>query len=541
MLTEALEHLHLHDLVHRDIKPSNVIFVKGRPKLADIGTLSEVGDPKSIVGTPGFMPPEGPGTPQADIFSLGKVLYEISTGKGRDEYPRPMTSLAELSDRREWLELNEVIARACESNARRRYQSATDLGLDLALLSQGKSVQRRYRRRKILRLILGASAVVGAVGSIWIGTRRTAQIEWREFPIRVTGATTQEAWDWHDIAWLENFGWLVGGREENGGPLVPVGDGRMLLTKDGGKSWHAIDLANFESGRGTNSHFNSVWTDVGPITSITIDRPAFYGPDGKISHTNGLISTATGIYLTEDATNPGAKWVRLTPSPDAPSGYSYFAKVLKLWSPERLYTVGWQGIAYWTQPEGWELQKETFDYDICDVIEAAGDMWAVGRAGEDEFGAHGSASHGAVYRLRQGRRDWERVPMDGIEFKPVQGLYGIATAGPFGDIFAVGASGVIIRGVLRGTNCFWKTLRSGTQKSLFAVAFNQSASVLWVVGERGTILKSEDNGDTWISSPCQDQRGDPVKVPLKYIRFIGREADGWIVGGDIVLKYQPIR
>src|SRR5260221_14608828 len=38
-LATALEHLHGHDLIHRDIKPSNIIFVNGRPKLADIGLV----------------------------------------------------------------------------------------------------------------------------------------------------------------------------------------------------------------------------------------------------------------------------------------------------------------------------------------------------------------------------------------------------------------------------------------------------------------------------------------------------------------------
>src|SRR5262245_56123045 len=40
-LTTALAHLHQHGLVHRDIKPSNVIFVKGVPKLGDIGLVTE--------------------------------------------------------------------------------------------------------------------------------------------------------------------------------------------------------------------------------------------------------------------------------------------------------------------------------------------------------------------------------------------------------------------------------------------------------------------------------------------------------------------
>src|SRR5262245_39948952 len=68
-LSEALAELHRRGLVHRDIKPSNIIFVKGRPKLADIGLVAKTGE-KARLGTEGYIPPEGPGTPQADLYSL---------------------------------------------------------------------------------------------------------------------------------------------------------------------------------------------------------------------------------------------------------------------------------------------------------------------------------------------------------------------------------------------------------------------------------------------------------------------------------------
>ena len=55
---------------------SNIIFVSGQPKLADIGLVTGIDEAKSFVGTAGYIPPEGPGRPEADIYSLGKVLYE---------------------------------------------------------------------------------------------------------------------------------------------------------------------------------------------------------------------------------------------------------------------------------------------------------------------------------------------------------------------------------------------------------------------------------------------------------------------------------
>ena len=86
-LASALEHLHANSLVHRDIKPSNIIFVNGEPKLADIGLVTAIDEALSLVGTAGYIPPEGPGTAQADIYSLGKVLYEIALGKDRTGIP----------------------------------------------------------------------------------------------------------------------------------------------------------------------------------------------------------------------------------------------------------------------------------------------------------------------------------------------------------------------------------------------------------------------------------------------------------------------
>src|SRR5206468_671644 len=114
-LTAALAHLHGHGLVHRDLKPSNIIFVDGRPKLADLGLVSGLGEARTFVGTEGFIPPEGPGTPQADLYSLGKVLYEASTGQDRQMFPAIPDAWLELSHEDDALEFHEVVLKACES------------------------------------------------------------------------------------------------------------------------------------------------------------------------------------------------------------------------------------------------------------------------------------------------------------------------------------------------------------------------------------------------------------------------------------------
>lgn len=158
-LSNALNHLHRQDLVHRDIKPSNIIFVGGVPKLADIGLVAGINDRQSIVGTLGYIPPEGTGSPRADIYSLGKVLYEMSTGLDRQEFPALPVAEAQIMADPLFLELNEIILKACQNDPLRRYGSAREMHAELAVLENGRSIKRlRLLERRLLTLRRGAVA-----------------------------------------------------------------------------------------------------------------------------------------------------------------------------------------------------------------------------------------------------------------------------------------------------------------------------------------------------------------------------------------------
>jgi CHASE2 domain-containing sensor protein len=119
-LCDALEFLHGQGLIHRDIKPANIIFVKGRPKLADIGLVTEINESQqraSLVGTEGYLPPEGPGTAAGDLFALGKVLEEMLQ-RGTDMLQPPDGAREKL----------EAIARkACAENPAERFAGAKEM------------------------------------------------------------------------------------------------------------------------------------------------------------------------------------------------------------------------------------------------------------------------------------------------------------------------------------------------------------------------------------------------------------------------------
>ena len=157
----------MHGLVHRDIKPSNVIFVHGVPKLADIGLVSAIDTSHSFVGTEGFVPPEGPGSAAADVFSLGKVIYEISSGQNRNDFPKLPEDLDTLADGRALLELNEVVLKACDPDLQHRYATAESMREDLLLLQAGKSVRRLHVMERRFAIVakygVAATFVTGAV------------------------------------------------------------------------------------------------------------------------------------------------------------------------------------------------------------------------------------------------------------------------------------------------------------------------------------------------------------------------------------------
>jgi serine/threonine protein kinase len=142
-LAAALGHLHAHGLVHRDLKPSNIIFVERAPKLADVGLVTQISTKATFVGTEGYLAPEGPGSPGADLYSLGRVLYEINTGKSQDQFPELPTRLRELPEATGLLRLNELVLKACDHRPTRRFRSADEMRSALADLQSAFCAPRQ--------------------------------------------------------------------------------------------------------------------------------------------------------------------------------------------------------------------------------------------------------------------------------------------------------------------------------------------------------------------------------------------------------------
>jgi serine/threonine-protein kinase len=163
-ICEGLHYIHnhrledgrFHSIIHRDIKPENILLTqKGHPKVADFG-LSYSDDswslrrPRSRSGTPHYMSPEQiRGRPldiRTDIFSLGLVMYELLAGqlpyKTNDKamYMKSMISKGVKPAPPSYInkkiprQLDDITMRALEKNPADRYQTVTELLLDLKRL-----------------------------------------------------------------------------------------------------------------------------------------------------------------------------------------------------------------------------------------------------------------------------------------------------------------------------------------------------------------------------------------------------------------------
>lgn len=145
-IAQALSVAHKHDIIHRDIKPQNIMVQPdGNIKVMDFGIAraknSHLTADNSVLGTAHYVSPEqtqgkelGPTT---DIYSLGIVMYEASTGRvpfeGDDaisvalkqvnEQPKPPSEINPNVDP----QLESIILKCMQKDPKDRFQTADEL------------------------------------------------------------------------------------------------------------------------------------------------------------------------------------------------------------------------------------------------------------------------------------------------------------------------------------------------------------------------------------------------------------------------------
>jgi serine/threonine-protein kinase len=155
---DGLEYIHANGVVHRDLKPENIMVDDAdNIKLIDFGIAGDSAARRltyanftAAIGTPNYISPEQVkgkrGDGRSDIYSMGVILYEMLSGKLPFTGPNPMAAMNErllnypmpptVADPTITPQLQEVLYRALERDAKNRYATASEFARDLAHLDQ---------------------------------------------------------------------------------------------------------------------------------------------------------------------------------------------------------------------------------------------------------------------------------------------------------------------------------------------------------------------------------------------------------------------
>ena len=147
---DGLEAIHANGIVHRGIKPENILMDGDTPKIADFGLarspkLKAVSNSWDVKGTMPYMAPEQfadfrKAGLAADIYALGKILFEAISGK-LDPKMVPFRAMALTEPQTPFLKaVDKIIRKATHEIHQHRYQTVSELRS--ALLEALSSLRR---------------------------------------------------------------------------------------------------------------------------------------------------------------------------------------------------------------------------------------------------------------------------------------------------------------------------------------------------------------------------------------------------------------
>ena len=196
----ALQAAHAAGIIHRDIKPENIMlrpdgYVKvldfGLAKLAEESRQTNPTDsamdtklkvytePGTVMGTVNYMSPEQARgrvvDARTDVFSLGAVMYEMAAGRMAFAGETPADTLVSILGKEPPpleqcapevpAEFQRIISKALRKDREARYQTITDLLIDLKSFKEELTFAQKLERSKPPHASRGASATPAATAA----------------------------------------------------------------------------------------------------------------------------------------------------------------------------------------------------------------------------------------------------------------------------------------------------------------------------------------------------------------------------------------
>lgn len=164
-IATALDYAHQEQVIHRDIKPDNVLLGRNdHVYLADFGLVKALEQSSltaslsgGVLGTPAYVPPEiwhgQDATPQADIYALACLLFEMVSGRPLFQaVTPPATMLLHFSEPRfpdEWPDgvppgFADALRRGLAQDPADRYASASEMVQALTTLTEIDPLEEPY-------------------------------------------------------------------------------------------------------------------------------------------------------------------------------------------------------------------------------------------------------------------------------------------------------------------------------------------------------------------------------------------------------------
>jgi Tol biopolymer transport system component/predicted Ser/Thr protein kinase len=370
----ALSAAHAAGIVHRDIKPENVMLRSdGLVKLLDfglakpiqsetttggLGGFSSIGvlsDPKILMGTIAYLSPEQARGEKVDhrtdLFSLGVVLYEMTTGvrpfaggSAGQSLDLLLTDQAiDLDNAGVPPALRPILGRSLEKDRQARYQSAEDIRLDLKrLLEENAEQEKKGAGRLKALLAIGSIFLLGGiVALVLLNLResRTAAFQvgpvkritekpgWEVFPSLspdgqevVYSSRAAGSWDIYlqKIGDSEAINLTPGGRHVDLAPAFSP-DGKQIAfhsSREGGDGVFLMDRDGRNLRKVAPEGHNPAWSPDGRELAIAEER--FFDFEGRTFgrsrlHVMNLQTGARRLVSAGDALqpnwSPNGKWI----------------------------------------------------------------------------------------------------------------------------------------------------------------------------------------------------------------------------------------